>query len=307
MRKSCWLLLLLGAMLAWGCGQPKPRLTVFYAPCFSPVLEALKAELNQAQGVRLAGEVGGSQALCRKVADLGRECDLLLLSDARLFKEMLAPYISWRLEFVHDEVVLGVGVRARRVDEAERDWLAVLQDPDIVLGRVDECLGPIGYRTLLVWRFLELAGHASVSQMLLDNTDKILDHADHLAAFLKNGDVEYGFLYRTTCMQYDIRFIPLSPEINMGAEGQDYSRAEVKYQQKNGKTVAVAGSRITYGLSVPTNAPQPEKAKAAALWLLSGHGQLFRDKGYVYYKPKFYGPRAEYGYFSAIADYAGEF
>lgn len=57
--------------------------------------------------MRLAKEVSGSQVVYRKVTELGQECDLMLVADTQLLKTLAASQVNWRIEFAHDEVVLG--------------------------------------------------------------------------------------------------------------------------------------------------------------------------------------------------------
>lgn len=311
--KRFWMiagLLLLTPGMVLGAGKAKEKLTVFYAPCYSPVFGELKDDIEKSLAIFLQTEVKGSQVLCRQVVELGRECDLMMLADAELFKTLAAGKVGWRLEFAHDEMVLAVGIRAKRIDEAEKDWVPVLRDPGIVLGRVNESLGPIGYRTLLVWKLKESLGAPGLYEALKGRDGKIAEHADHLAAILKMGEADYGFLYRTTCLQNEIRFIPLEPGINLGQERADYSGAEAAYTvTKAGKTreITVKGSVVTYGLSIPDNAGNPKMAKKLVEYLLMQNAKIFEDKGYLFYKPKFYGTKEKYREFSEMADYAGTF
>lgn len=297
-------------LILTGCHARQNQLTVFYAPCFSPVLLELKDNISQTLNIHLQTEVSGSQMVCRKITELRRECDLMLIADASLFKNLTPENTSWRIEFAHDEVVLGIGIRARRVDDAEKDWIPVLRDPEILLGRVDENLGPIGYRTLLVWQYLEQSGYPGLREELTGKTAKVLDHVDHLAAMLKNGDMDYGFIYKTTCRQNDIRYLALPPQINQGSPGVDYARSSVSYQKVvKGKRekITVPGSIITYGLSIPHSAPNRRAAIQLIHFLLNENQELFKDKGYQFYKPQFYGSKSDQQPFSGIAVFKGEF
>jgi molybdate/tungstate transport system substrate-binding protein len=304
------LLMSVFSLLLFGCHSQQNSLTIFYAPCFSPVVLEVKDALASTLNVALKMEVNGSQMVCRKVTELQRECDVALLADARLFKTLMPEDTSWRIEFAHDEIVLGIGIRAPYVDKAETDWIAVLRDDTIVLGRVNENLGPIGFRTLLVWKYLENSGHPGLSETLIEKTTKVLDHVDHLSAMLKNGDVDYGFLYKTTCRQNDIRYISLPSEINQGSPDLDYTRVAVQYQKiTHGKreTVSVPGSRITYGVSIPRTAPNKAAAIKFIRFLLRDKKAVFEEKGYRIFQPQFYGSQTEYHPFSEIAVYQGEF
>ncbi|MHC4606763.1 MAG: substrate-binding domain-containing protein [Planctomycetota bacterium] len=294
---------LLAALLA-SCTGSDDTLVVFYAPCHSPVMDAVRGD------TAFRSEIAGSQVCCRKVTELGRECDVLMLADATLFKEIASSHCTWRMEFAHDRLVLGVGIRAKRTDDAEKDWVPVLLDENVSLGRVDENLGPIGYRTLLAWDLKEGRGHAGLAAKLRAKCGKVVEHASQLATLLKAGEIEYAFLYRTLCLKHDIRHIELEREINLGTPGVDYSAAEVSFAKlKAGaeETVTVLGAPITFGLSIPTNAPHPEKAVRFVELLLREKKDLFAEKGVTFFTPRFFGPRGDFAPFEGFAEYAGEF
>lgn len=297
-------------VLLASCSKAENSLTVFYAPCYSPVMDALRDECEETLDVKLLSEISGSQICCRKVTELGRECDVLMVADSDLLKKIASSRVKWRIDFAHDSVVLGVGIRAKRTDEAEQDWVPVLLDESVRLGRVDENLGPIGYRTLLVWALKEKLGHPGLSSSLKERTAKVVDHVAQLATELKAGSLDYGFLYRTTCLKDDIRFIALDDRINLGSPEMDYSDAEVSFvntQSGKKERVTVKGSHITYGLTIPTNAPNREKAVEMAGYLLSSRKDVFELKGFTFFKPRFYGSKEDFKPFESFADYAGEF
>lgn len=297
-------------ILLASCSKAENALTVFYAPCYSPVIDALRDECEETLNVKLLSEISGSQVCCRKVTELGKDCDLLMVADSSLLKKITSSHATWRIDFAHDSVVLGVGIRAKRTDEAEKDWVPVLLDENIRLGRVDENLGPIGYRTLLVWALKEKTGHPGLAATLRERTDKIVDHVAQLATELKAGSLDYGFLYKTTCLKDDIRFIPLDDRINLGSPEMDYSGAEVSFvntQSGKKEIVTIKGSHITYGLTIPTNAPNREKAIEMVKFLLAGNEDIFDVKGFTFFKPRFHGSKQDFKPFESFVDYAGEF
>lgn len=292
------------------CTKTGDSLVMFYAPCYSPVLDALADDSEKELGVKLRVETAGSQVCCRKVTELNRECDLLMLADSGLFKSIAASRVNWRIDFAHDSIVLGIGSRAKRTDEAETDWTQVLLDEKTVLGRVDENLGPIGYRTLLVWKLKENLGYPALAAKLRQKASRVVDHVAQLATLLKAGDIDYGFLYRTTCLKYDIRFVELDPKVNLGSEEIDYSSAEVTFSKlKAGaqEAVTVKGSLITYGLTVPENAPNSERAIGFVGYLLQNKKDHFTARGFSFFKPRFYGTPENFKPFEDFADYAGGF
>ncbi len=295
----------LGAVLA---ASAQERVTVFHAAVFEPVFAAVRPGAEKTLGVRLLTESGGSLQLLRRFADLGRDCDLMMLADPVLFRTVPAEF-TWRLDIAGDEMVLAIGQRAPRTDEAEKDWAAVVLDPAVRLARADETLAPLGYRTLLVWQLVEQGGRPGFAAALREKTKLVVDDAGRVAALLKSGDVDYAFLYRTTCVAHAIRFIPLDPAVNLGAPDRDYSRASVTYPRRAGgrvEDVTVRGEPIVYSLSIPARAPRPDRARALVRHVLENRGADFDRGGFVRFKPRFYGPAAAFAPWADLAERKGE-
>jgi molybdate/tungstate transport system substrate-binding protein len=304
----------LAALLA-GCGQdhspklvppPVTSLRVFHAAGFTPVMDALR-EPAKGQFIELAAEGSGSQMACRKLTDLGRQCDLVVLADRELVAEMLAGVCSWRLDFAADEMVLAVGARAPNAELAEKDWPAALLAENVKLGRADENLAPVGYRTLLVWKLQERRGSADLCAKLTRKCAKVLDDLGRLTPLLRNGELDYAFVHRSVCVAHGIRFIALDKSVNLGSPEVDYSAAEVSFEKlKAGakERVTVKGAPICWTLSVP------------GAYAMNAHGfivLLFRDWSGVLEKnglrvmkpPLYYGPAGEFAPFKDFAKNAG--
>jgi len=94
--------------------------TVFLAAVFSQAWNVLRQDAEQQLKIELHGEISGSQEVCRKVTELGRECDLMLVADNQLFKEIASSYTTFRIDFAHDEIVLGVGIRQNELMKRKR-------------------------------------------------------------------------------------------------------------------------------------------------------------------------------------------
>ena len=113
-------------ILAVSCDRKAPSASgdaiIFLAACFSSLMDEIQKEAEKEINLQMRPEISGSQVVCRKVTELGRDCDLMMVADHRLFKMIASSHVSWRIDFAHDEVVLGVGIRAKMVDEAEADW-----------------------------------------------------------------------------------------------------------------------------------------------------------------------------------------
>lgn len=301
------------ACLAAGCrardaGRGR-ELVVFHASNLTALMEAMRPAALEEHGILLYLEPSGSQVACRKLTELNRACDLLVLADAGLVRSMLAGHADWRIDFAADEMVLAVGARAPAPDEAERDWVSVLTRPEARLGRVDENLGPTGYRTLLTWQLQEaVSGPEGLFDHLLGKTDKVVDHVTRLAPLLRKGEIDYGFVYRSLCHAWDLRYIRLDRRVNLGDPTVDYSGARVTFTGPvAGREITVAGAAIAHTLTIPNTSREPGAALDFARLLLT-EGR--REMAALGYRPLeralFYGRREDHGPFEEFSDYAGE-
>ena len=302
--------MLSAAFLLFSQGEAAPEkesLTVFMAAALSPAVNELRKEAGESQGLDLRPEASGSQVACRKITELGRRCDLLMLADNFLFKELASSQCSWRIDFALDEMVLGVGIRAKRVDDAEKDWLSVVRDKQVRLACADENLNPVGYRALMVWQLQDPSGRLG-SELKAKAVANVED-VSHLATLLKTGNADYAFLYRSTCVSNDIRYIALDKKINLGAEGEDYGKAQVRIVagKVNPKEVLLKGSPITMSLSVPSIAQNRDAAIKFITWLLCDKKDILVKNGLSPMKPKFYGTEPDYAPFKGLAERAGDF
>ena len=275
---TCGLLLLLCA-----CGPAKntPReLRIFHAAGFSPVVEAVCADTERDLNLRLLAEGSGSQVAARKVTELKRPCDLIVLADNDLPGRLLAGACEGRVDFATDEIVLGVGIRAPHVSEAEADWVPILLRPDVRLGRADENQAPLGYRTLMVWQLEEGRQQTRNAKHETRNLEsdlkakcvRVADDAARLAPLLRAGELDYAFVYRSTCLASDLRFITLDPKINLGSADTDYSAATVTFQKlKSGtpENVTVRGGAVVWTLCIPNSAASRADAVCFIEYLLT--------------------------------------
>ena len=264
--------------------------------------DAARTEL----GIRLLTEPSGSQVACRKLTELKRDCDLIMVADNSLVAELLGERCSWRLDFARDEVVLGVGVRAPWASEAEEDWVSVLRKPEVRLGRVDENQGPIGYRAVFVWQLQEQLGSPGLYDALMKKCEKVVDHVTRLTPLLKTGEIDYAFVYRSICVAHDIRFIELDRRINLGTEEVDYSRATIALRKAGGGNLTVKGGPIMWALSIPDRGADAKTAREFIAWSLA-RGDALRRHGFrPLDTPRYFGPAEGFAQLAAFAERGGD-
>ncbi len=293
-------LFVLGAVaLVWqlvpnGDEAKQKDLVIFCAAGLVPMLEAAKPRLRDDLGLRLVLEASGSQVAARKVTELGKRCDLLLLADPNVVTDLMTGYADWRVDFAMDEMVLAVGSRAPHTDEAEKDWVSVLLRPEVKLARVDETQGPVGYRTLLVWHLAEAQGKAGLYDELMAKNASVVDHVTSLTGLLRNGEADYAFVYRSICISQDIRYIPLPTAINLGSPDTDYSSAKAVYTVPSAaldRQVTVVGEPVVWSLTIPRNPIDAEAAMQFTQWLMK-QPDLVSSAGFRHMKPaRYYGPK----------------
>ncbi len=309
-------LLLLYAVVFSGCGAVSEdqarngkNLRIFHAAGLTPFLDDLREDCRRDLKIELQTEASGSQMACRKLSELGRQADLLMLADNLLVTKLLDAYCDWRIDFATDAIVLGVGAWAPRVAEAEEDWVPVLLDEKTSIARVDENLGPIGYRTLLVWQLQEQLGHPGLAKRLRARCHKVLDHVSRLTPLLKNGEIDYAFVYRSICIASDIRYIELDKRVNLSSTQEDYSRASVSFEKlKAGEkeSVSVRGAPATWTLCMPREGADHELAGKFIEYLLSKQQERLKRNGLTpLVPPRFYGQAPAHRHFAKFTRYAG--
>jgi molybdate/tungstate transport system substrate-binding protein len=240
-----------------------------------PVLDAYAART----GTVIQRESGASLEHVRKITELHRTPDLLLLADAEVIARLLVPkYASWYAEFARNRMVVAYTDRSKRSHEiTASNWTQILQRPDVEVGRTDPNLAPVGYRTLLMFdlaeRYYKQSGLAA--SLLRHAPERNLrPNAAELAALLAAGELDYIYDYQSVAESNGFHFITLPDAINLGdpTRAGEYARATVRVRGASpGTTAQFAGQPIVYGLSVPRDAPHSAAAARFLEYLLSAN------------------------------------
>ena len=243
-----------------------------------PLRETLDVFAHASRAV-IQQENGASLELARRVTELDRVPDLIVLADQEVFPQLLVPRVtSWYARFARNRMVIAYTDRSRHASELTADsWRRILLRSDVLLGRTDPVLAPAGYRTLLTYRLAETFYHdPSLAARLEARTPPRLmrRNASELAALLSAGELDYIVDYESLARANQFRYIALPPEIDLGdpAHAADYARASVRVA--NGRdTVLRTGAPILYGASVPRSAPHRDAGIRALTFLLAPDGR----------------------------------
>jgi molybdate/tungstate transport system substrate-binding protein len=277
------LVMLLLVMLALSCSgsresETREKLIIFHAGSLSvPMRQVADAFEGENPGVEIVLEAAGSRACARKITDLGRECDVMASADYTVIDELLIPgHATWNIKFAANEMAVVYRASSRMVEEiGEDDWYEILLRDDVSFGRSDPDSDPCGYRTVLTAKLAEIHyGVEGLAERLLGkDTEYIRPKETDLLALLETGAIDYIFLYRSVAEQHGLEYLPLPDEINLKKpELTDlYAAVSVEVSGKEpGTRITKRGAPMVYGVTVPTNASNPELAIRFVAFLLDG-------------------------------------
>ena len=209
----------------------------------------LTHEFENRSGVPSLVELGGSLEHVRKLTDLGRVPDVLVLADDEVIASLAPTHIDWYVRLATTRLVIAYTPRSRHAASLRADeWWQTLSRPDVTVGRADPNVAPAGRHALNLLRRAEtyyqqprltnrLLGRASLKY--------VRPNATELAALLETGEVDYILDYESVARQYGFRFVTLPEDL---------------------------ATRVLYGLTVPRLAAHEREGLEFAAYVLSADG-----------------------------------
>jgi len=270
--------------VAGGGGPGRDTLVVFIAASLTkpmqPLLDTFVARASGGPAV-VQRESGGSLEHARKLTELHRIPDVIILADEEVFPQLLVPsQTRWYADFARNRMVVAFTDRSRHAAEIDStNWTRVLARPDVQVGRCDPDVAPVGYRTILMLRLA--ARHArdpALAERLLANAPRrnMRPNAAELAALLKAGELDYIYDYESVAIANGFRFVHLPPEIDLSDArfASSYAAESLKVRgARPGDSTVVVGRPIFYAMSVPRMAPHPTAATRFTTLLLGDEGR----------------------------------
>jgi molybdate/tungstate transport system substrate-binding protein len=248
--------LLLAAAALAACDRPtgqgtssgKDTVVVFIAASLTNAIRPQLDSFAAAKGVTILAENGGSMEHVRKMTELQRIPDLILLADDDVFPKHLAPnYTTWWADFARNRMVVAYTDRSKATREiADTNWFRILTRTGIEVGRADPDLAPVGYRTLTLFTLAALKyRELTLAQRLVENAPakNVRGNAAELAALLAAGELDYIYEYESVARANGFRYIVMPPDIT--------------------------GRPVTYALAIPTGAPHKRAGERLLEFLLS--------------------------------------
>jgi len=238
-----------------------------------PVLDAFTAQT----GIVVERESGASLEHVRKITDLHRVPDVLLLADADVFPRYLVPaHASWYADFARNRMVVAYTPRSKHAAEiTPENWTSIVRRSGVEVGRTDPTIAPVGYRTLLMFQLAERYYRKDgLAKALLDHAPdrNIRPNAAELAALLAAGELDYIYDYQSVAESNGFRFVALPPQIDLGDPQREREYEGVSVQVRgstSGNTTTLRGEPIVYGMTIPRAAPHPASAERFAAYLFS--------------------------------------
>jgi molybdate/tungstate transport system substrate-binding protein len=262
-------------------------LTVFEGTSLAAPLRALADSFAAREAVRVVHETAGAAETARKLTEVGKTPDIIVLDDARVLDAMLmASDLAWYVRFARNRVVIAYGDSSRGAAVIDStNWWKVLQRRGVRVGHADPAIDASGYFPMLVMQLAEAHYQQrglAAKLLAVSRVRKTPQAESDLVSSLHAGDLDYLWSLESTARDAHLRYIHLPHEIDLGdlADSTLYAAAEVTLPSADpsGDTVRVRGAPIVYGLSIPRGAPNVRYAERFLRFLLSDDGRrVLRD------------------------------
>lgn len=246
------LVLVVLALGACADTRPRPPITVFAAASLARPLRALTDSFQRSSRVPSLVEIGGSLEHARKLTDLGRVPDVIMLVDDDVMASLVPAHLAWYVRFATNRLGIAYGPRSALPGAdtiSAENWWRILARPGARVGRADPNLAPAGKHAVdLIRRVDGYYGRQGAGDSIMARALQryVRPNATELAALLETGEVDYIIDYESVALQYGFEFVALP---------QDLSPA------------------ILYGIGVPRSATNAAAGTEFAAFLLSDAGQ----------------------------------
>lgn len=270
---------LIPVLLLLGCSANEPStipIVIFHAGSLSIPLEAVEVAFeSEYPQYDVRREPAGSRTSARKITDLDRACDVLILADIDIIPEMLIPeHADWALPFATNELCIAYRKNAQFLDDinSAESWTGFMASKFVRVGRSDPNSDPCGYYTVQMLQLADTYYGTDSSDTTLANSEPFVrPKSSDLIALLETQVIDYAFIYRSVAEQHGLDYISLPPEINLGdpKHAESYATVSAAVSGKTpGQTVTLAGKPIIYGLTITKNSIHPKPAVIFVSYLM---------------------------------------
>jgi molybdate/tungstate transport system substrate-binding protein len=232
-------------------------------------------------GAKYELEPGASLEIARRLTELHRTPDVVLLADPEVFPQLLMPaHVHWYALFARNRIVLAYTEKSRGAAGINgENWRTVITQPGVETGRADPNTDPSGYRTLLTLQLAEqhYREPGLFARLLAAAPERNVRprEADQVA-LLQTHELDYIWTYQNLAENDGLKFVKLPDAIDLGspADSAAYSRATTRVLGKQpGDTLTMRGAAILFALTIPEQAENRALAEKFVAYLLSADGR----------------------------------
>ena len=218
--------------------------------------------------------------------------DIVLTTDPDVIEEFLRPgLVDGYIIFGGDELCLAFSskssINGRITGE---NWERVIVNSGIRVGRVDENLDPLGYRTLLCWKLADRYFGRDLYGALFTmcSRERAYPNGALLVKSLQNNDIDCAFVYMSTALTCGLTYVRLCPEINLGDTGMSslYKSVSVTVSgASRDKRKHIAGKPIVFAAAFVRTSESKSNPGKFFEYLFSPEAKaVFKEKGIEFKK-----------------------
>jgi molybdate/tungstate transport system substrate-binding protein len=258
----------------------------------TPFTAELAAFKKQNPGVTIHSQFAASADMIKDVTQLGEPADVLGSAAYALIPQLMSnrakPHATWYVGFVSNQITFAYTSHSKGASQlTPSNWYKVLAEPGVRIGRSNPAADPSGYQILQMLQLADSYYHdPNLSASVLKNSpdSSVAETETSLLGALQSGQIDYLAIYKSSALEYHLKYIALPPQINLSdsALAADYAKVTIHA----GSLGTLTADPIIYGLTVPSNAPDAALAEKFVGFVLSPQGQaIMRSNGFVVISP----------------------
>ncbi len=280
-RRTSGRALVAGCALVAACGggsserssATAAHVDVMVAASVTKPIRAVLDTFAAANHVTYSVEPGASLEIARRINELGRNPDIVILADPDVFAQYIGPAkTSWYALFARDHMVIAYTPRSRGADRINAsNWRDVVTSKGVEVGRADPSTDPSGYRALISMKLAEMYyKQPGLAQRLLAAAPSrnVRPREADQVALVQAHALDYIWTYESIARGAALDFIALPSAIDLGdpAYAAAYARASVRVPAlAPNDSVTMTGAPILFALSIPSDGSAPRARPSAPL------------------------------------------
>jgi molybdate/tungstate transport system substrate-binding protein len=276
-----------------GSAAARGTLAVFGAGTLStPFAAEIQAFTRANPGVTVHSQFGASGDMINDITQVGQPDDVLGVADYSLLPKLMSdparPHATWYIGFVSNQITLAYTSHSKGAGQlTPANWYKVVSQPGVRIGRSNPAADPSGYQFLQMLQLAQGYYHdpALAAAVLKNSPDSsVAETETSLLAALQSGQIDYLAIYRSNALEDHLKYIALPSQLNLSDQAMAAAYAKVTINA--GSLGSLTAKPIIYGLTIPSNAPDPALAEKFIGFVISPQGQaIMRANGFSVISP----------------------